>query len=136
MDPYLPPAAFAPNIAARELILVEQGEQAIGYLRLAYIWGKIPYIGLIWLEPAHRGQGIGTDVLEFVEAYLREQGFRGERARAAGVAPGRRLPRVRHHRRDQRRRHRRGPRRARLRPARAKRRMCVLHMRLRVFEPS
>lgn len=76
MDPYLPAATFAPKIAAEELVLVEISERAVGYLRLEYIWGKIPYIGLIWLEPAHRGQGIGTAVLEFVEAYLRERGYR------------------------------------------------------------
>jgi len=76
MDPYLPDAAFAPKIAAQELILAELAEETIGYLRLEYIWGKIPYIGLIWLKPAHRGRGIGTAVLRFLENYLRERGCR------------------------------------------------------------
>jgi len=74
MDPYLPTATFAGKIAAQELVLVETAEQTIGYLRLEYIWGKIPYIGLIWLEATHRGQGIGTAVLAFVEAHLRDGG--------------------------------------------------------------
>jgi len=75
MDPYLPGPAFAHKIALHELLLVERAGRTIGYVRLEYIWGKIPYIGLIWLEPTHRGQGIGRAVLAFVEAHLRERGY-------------------------------------------------------------
>jgi len=75
MDPYLAAGAFAHKIALQELIVVELAGQAIGYLRLEYIWGKIPYIGLIWLEPAHRGRGIGRAVLQFLEAHLRDRGY-------------------------------------------------------------
>lgn len=74
MDPYLPAAMFAHKIALGELLLVEAARQAIGYLRLEYIWGKVPYIGLIWLVPEYRGLGIGTATLKFVEAHLRERG--------------------------------------------------------------
>lgn len=57
-------------------MLVESAEQTIGYLRLEYIWGKIPYLGLIWLEPDYRGRGIGKAVLAFVEAPLLDGGYR------------------------------------------------------------
>jgi len=74
MDPYLPAPVLTHKIALHELVLVEIAGKAIGYVRLEYIWGKVPYIGLIWLEPQYRGQGIGKAVLSFLEAHLRERG--------------------------------------------------------------
>jgi GNAT superfamily N-acetyltransferase len=65
---------LAQKIAADEVIIAELAGDRVGYLRLDYLWCVIPYIGLIRVEEAHRKQGIGRGMLDFVEALLRERG--------------------------------------------------------------
>jgi GNAT superfamily N-acetyltransferase len=48
----------------------------IGYLRLEYIWGHVPYMALITLDKDVRGRGLGRRLLGFVEDALRKQGHK------------------------------------------------------------
>ncbi len=76
LDKQWPKSSLAGKIAVQEYILAEDDGDPVGCLRLEHIWGKIPYIGLIWLEPAYRGQGNGRAILGFLETSLRERGHR------------------------------------------------------------
>ncbi|WP_407672371.1 GNAT family N-acetyltransferase [Paenibacillus sinensis] len=49
----------------REILIAEHNDQAAGYLRLEYIWTKVPYIGLILVKEEYRGQGVGTALIQF-----------------------------------------------------------------------
>ena len=61
---------------AKELILAFSGSEPIGYLRLEYLWSKIPYIGLIVVKEDLRGHGVGKKILRFLEDYLRAKGHK------------------------------------------------------------
>lgn len=61
------------KIEQNEIIVAEVEGQNVGYLRLEYLWLKIPYIGLIFVQQEYRRQGIGRAILGFLEAFLRSR---------------------------------------------------------------
>ena len=63
------------KIDMHEIILAERCGEAIGYLKLEYIWSKIPYISLIILKPEFRGKGIGTLMLNYLVEFLQLNEF-------------------------------------------------------------
>jgi L-amino acid N-acyltransferase YncA len=58
-----------------EIIVAERCGEIIGYLKLEYIWSKLPYISLIILKPEHRGKGIGTLMLNYLIEFLQINGY-------------------------------------------------------------
>lgn len=64
------------KIEAEEVVIAERNGKPAGYLRLEYLWSIIPYIGLIYVEPAHRRQGIGKSLLEFTVVFLKARGYK------------------------------------------------------------
>ena len=64
------------KIPWKELLIAEMAGKRVGYLRLEYLWSKIPYIGLVKVNQEQRGQGVGRAMLRFLEAFLRENKFR------------------------------------------------------------
>lgn len=38
------------KLAKEEIVIAYQDKMAVGYLRLEYLWSKVPYIGLIWVR--------------------------------------------------------------------------------------
>jgi len=66
VDAELPEALLKEKLRKNELI--------IGYLRLEYLWHKVPFIGLIYVLREYRGQGCGKEILHFLEDYLKLKG--------------------------------------------------------------
>ena len=62
------------KIEAHELIVAEFDGHLIGYLRLEYLWSKLPFVGLIRIRPRFQRQGVSRAVLAFLESHLRKQG--------------------------------------------------------------
>jgi ribosomal protein S18 acetylase RimI-like enzyme len=73
-DQYLLPEIVRRKIEWREIIVAEVNDGLAGYLRLEYLWAKVPYIALIRVLPEYRGQGVGKALLMFVEEFLRAAG--------------------------------------------------------------
>lgn len=67
-------ATLKAKIRANEVILALNGNEATGYLRLEYLWSRLPYIGLIRVSEGSRGKGTGRNMLHFLETRLREKG--------------------------------------------------------------
>jgi N-acetylglutamate synthase-like GNAT family acetyltransferase len=59
----------------QEIIVAEYNDELVGYIRLEYLWSKVPYIGLILIKESSRRLGIGRKMLEFLELYLKDQGL-------------------------------------------------------------
>jgi len=57
-----------------EILLAEQENQIVGYLRLEYLWTKTPYIGLIIVLDQYRRQGVGKLLLNELSVYLKNKG--------------------------------------------------------------
>ena len=56
------------------IFVAELDGRLVGYLRLEFLWGHLPYIALIRLDEDRRGRGLGTRLLGFVEDHLRVLG--------------------------------------------------------------
>jgi ribosomal protein S18 acetylase RimI-like enzyme len=62
--------------------LVLEGQQPVGYVIFTYgfdieFGGRLATITDLYLEPSHRGRGIGRKVLEHIEEFCRTTGVRG-----------------------------------------------------------
>jgi GNAT superfamily N-acetyltransferase len=66
----VPPEVIRRKITLGEIAIAEIDATRFGYLRLEYLWSRLPYIGLIWVDEQRRRQGIGRAVLEFIEKGL------------------------------------------------------------------
>ena len=64
------------KIEANQIIVAQREGDLFGYLRLEYLWSRTPYIGLIRVRSQCRRQGIGRAILAFLEAFLRDQGYK------------------------------------------------------------
>jgi len=64
------------KIESNEILIAELGDQIVGYLRLEYLWSRMPYISMINVQKELRGQGIGRSILKFLEDYLRKKGHK------------------------------------------------------------
>ena len=58
-----------------EIMVAERLGEVIGYLKLEYIWSKLPYISLIIMKSEFRGRGIGTLMLNYLTDFLKMNGF-------------------------------------------------------------
>ena len=57
-----------------EIIIAEVDGRPIGYLRLEYLWSRVPYIGVVFVDDDYRKEGIGRKILTFLEDNLRSRG--------------------------------------------------------------
>ncbi len=62
------------KIGLNEIIVAESIRHIVGYLRLEYLWSKIPYISLIIVQEKYRHHGIGRAMLTFLETFLKSDG--------------------------------------------------------------
>lgn len=72
-DPSIPSHQMKWKLKNKEIVVAEDEDDLVGYLRLEYLWSKYPYIGLIIVQPDYRKQGIGKALLKFLERYLKQQ---------------------------------------------------------------
>lgn len=56
----LPGAVVSRKVDLGEYLVAEADGQIIGFLRLEYLWSKVPYIGMIRVLPSLRGRGAGA----------------------------------------------------------------------------
>jgi N-acetylglutamate synthase-like GNAT family acetyltransferase len=75
-DRYLAPDVLQRKIAMREVFIAEQDGEAIGYLRLEFLWSKVPYVGLVHVLDGCRRRGVGRALLKFLEQDLQARGHR------------------------------------------------------------
>lgn len=73
-EQYLPPEIVRRKIEWREVIVAEFDDRPAGYLRLEYLWSKVPFMALIRVSPGYRRRGIGKALLTFAEEFLRAEG--------------------------------------------------------------
>jgi N-acetylglutamate synthase-like GNAT family acetyltransferase len=67
----LSPEVLRRKIDWQEIVVAERHGALVGYLLVEYLWSRLPYIALIWVQPECRRQGIGKAMLGYLEAGLR-----------------------------------------------------------------
>ena len=65
------------NILSAKRVLVQyQGDTFIGWLRFGLFWDSIPFINMLYILDAYRGQGNGTKLVSFWEDEMAKAGYR------------------------------------------------------------
>jgi N-acetylglutamate synthase-like GNAT family acetyltransferase len=59
---------------AREVAVAERDGAVVGYVQLEYLWGKLPYIARVRVEPAARRRGVGRGLIAFLTRELAGRG--------------------------------------------------------------
>jgi len=73
-DGYLPLDVVRRKVLNHDVFVAVTEGEAIGFLRLEYLWSRIPYIAVIRVEEPNRRQGAGKALLAHVAGVLKEQG--------------------------------------------------------------
>jgi N-acetylglutamate synthase-like GNAT family acetyltransferase len=63
-------------IDQQAVVLAERNGKTIGYLRLEFLWSRVPYIALVMVIEDYRGQGVSRSMLDFIESQLRTNGHK------------------------------------------------------------
>lgn len=69
-------AVIKRKMEEKAVILAEANGKPIGYLRIEYLWLKIPYISLIVVIEGYRRKGVGSAMIKFLEEYLIRNGHK------------------------------------------------------------
>ncbi len=70
---YINPQLIKSKIQNFEIILAKEDSEIVGLLRLNYIWSTRPYIEYIFVKEDRRNSGIGKQLLQFLEEYLKNE---------------------------------------------------------------
>ena len=73
-DGYVPVHTIARKIEQGEVLVAEHDSVPAGYVRIEYLWSKLPYLALIRVLPDSRRHGVGRALLAFLEQELRAAG--------------------------------------------------------------
>jgi hypothetical protein len=75
LDPALREHALGWKLRNEEFIMAELGDSIVGYLRLDYMWPKIPYIGLIMVKAelrSHESRKFGSASRPILPIFCRD----------------------------------------------------------------
>lgn len=62
-------------IQQSRIILVEDHNQFVGWLRYNLFWDHTPFINMLYILEEYRAKGFGRQVVEFWENEMRQQGY-------------------------------------------------------------
>jgi ribosomal protein S18 acetylase RimI-like enzyme len=72
---YIDPEKIKQKIAANEIILALRDQEIVGIIKFSYFWATRPYIDLVWVKQDFRRQGIGKQLIHYLEEYLVKEGY-------------------------------------------------------------
>ncbi len=75
LDRWPKEAMWLRKIAAHEVLVLERAGEVIGLARYSALWTTVPFLELIEIEAAHRGQGLSRQMLAFLTSHLVGEGF-------------------------------------------------------------
>ena len=75
-DRHIPAARLEDCIRRGQVVVLEDNGKILGVLRWNLFWQSLPFLDLIFLDNALRGQGWGTEMMALWEINMAEQGFR------------------------------------------------------------
>lgn len=70
-DRHISEAALKKKILDQEIIIIESESGPLGWLRFGFFWDSIPFMNMLCVEEARRGEGIGKRLVQFWERDMR-----------------------------------------------------------------
>mgnify|MGYP000037987683 FL=1 len=75
-DRYVSKHLIKNKLKEKEIIVVKnQKNQIIGWLRYGYFWDNIPFMNMIYLDEDYRNKGIGKELVRFWESEMKNKGY-------------------------------------------------------------
>ncbi len=63
-------------ISAKRVLVMNQGDNFIGWLRFGLFWDNIPFMNMLYILEDYRGKGCGTELVSFWEKEMAKVGHR------------------------------------------------------------
>lgn len=67
---------FSEKAIGKEIFLATIDGSVVGYLRIEFIWLKIPYISWIFVDKKHRNNGVASELVEFLRLCLAKKQYK------------------------------------------------------------
>jgi ribosomal protein S18 acetylase RimI-like enzyme len=75
-DKHLPEEFIPGKIKAKEvIILLNDDNEKIGWLRFGYFWDNIPFMNMLFIHQEYRSNGYGRDLVSFWENEMKSRGY-------------------------------------------------------------
>lgn len=74
LDTHISPAMLHRKIAAHEILIALLNDEPVGYLRWGWFWDNVPFMNLLFVLPAWRNKGIGTQLITHWETQMQASG--------------------------------------------------------------
>lgn len=75
-DIHLSNQLLIPKIGAGEILMLrDEQQQIIGWLRYGYFWDNTPFMNMLWLEENCRSRGYGKQAVVYWEQAMKQKGF-------------------------------------------------------------
>lgn len=75
-DKHIAESELKNKIALKQIIMMFDGNDFIGWLRYNLFWDNTPFMNMLYILDGYRGQGSGGMLTEFWEADMRAQGYK------------------------------------------------------------
>ena len=62
-------------IRLRRIVIVEENNNFIGWLRYNYFWDNIPFMNMLYILDKYRSKGYGKKLVEYWESEMKRLGF-------------------------------------------------------------
>ena len=63
-------------LPAKRVLVLEQGDTFLGWLRYGLFWDSIPFLNMLYLLDDYRRQGYGAELVSFWESEMAKAGYR------------------------------------------------------------
>ena len=64
------------KIKLKEIYIVEENNEKIGWLRFSLFWDNIPFMNMIYFVNEYRGKGYGRKLIEYWEKEMNQKGHK------------------------------------------------------------
>lgn len=75
-DRYVLKQLIKNKLKEKEIMMVkDQDNKIIGWLRYSYFWDNTPFINMIYLNENYRNKGLGKELVRFWETEMKSKGY-------------------------------------------------------------
>jgi ribosomal protein S18 acetylase RimI-like enzyme len=72
-DWHIPPETTRQKIKQREIIVVRNNSQPVGWLRFGYLWDTIPFMNMLFIAEGERRKRLGTKLVTYWEKEMQQR---------------------------------------------------------------
>ncbi len=74
-DKHIAEQEYTNVLTSGKIIIAEESENFVGWLRYNYFWDSIPFINMLYVLDEYRGKGYGKKLVDYWEKDMKRLGF-------------------------------------------------------------